>query len=277
LTMTGNSTLGIIGYGNMGSALGERWRSRSRIKVFEKDASRIAALAPETVAATLDALCAEAQTLILAVKPQDLDSVLTRIKGSVGHALVVSIAAGIPTAYLEKRLGPVRVVRAMPNLAVRVGKGTIALCKGAYARENDVAFMQELFALLGRTLVIEERLMDAVTAVSGSGPGFFFELVQQMPDAEWDAFARNSFIPSLTVCAQKAGFSAEQAGLLAAATAEGSIGLLRQTGMPAAALRDQVTSRGGTTEAGLKALRENGRLEEAVKAAVKRAGELART
>jgi pyrroline-5-carboxylate reductase len=118
-------------------------------------------------------------------------------------------------------------------------------------------------------------MMSAVTAVSGSGPGFFFGLIEDKPESEWAVYATNIFTPLLIEAAREAGFTRQQAQTLAVATAEGSLALLRQAGVSPQALRQQVTSKGGTTEAGLEALSRTQSLVQAVRAAMQMAEELA--
>jgi len=163
----------------------------------------------------------------------------------------------------------------MPNLPAKVGEGMIGITKGKHANDIDLSFVQGLFNRLGKTLIVEEKLMDAITAVSGSGPGFLYELINNIPRVEWDKFIKDQFIPKLSYAAVQIGFTAEQSRLLAETTAMGSMSLLHISKVPAAILKVRVTSRGGTTEAGLSALDGRiGNLELAVRAALKRAEEL---
>jgi pyrroline-5-carboxylate reductase len=213
----------------------------------------------------------------LAVKPQDFDSVLNEIKNNVEGELIISIAAGISTVDIEKILGKSRVIRVMPNLPVKIGEGMTCLWQGKSARDSDLDFAEELFKHLGQTLRVEENLMNVVTAISGSGPGYFYALIQNKPREEWEYYGRKVFMPHLSATAKKIGFSHEQAEILASATTAGSIALLQRTGLSPEKLRIQVTSPGGTTEAGLKELKNDIKyLDKAVEAAVKRAEELSK-
>lgn len=271
-----DQTVGIIGCGTMGSAIAERLKGDHRIVVFDKDTAKTGGLAGIDVAGGMREVLARAQTIILATKPQDLDAVLSGVRPLDKTRRLISIAAGIPTAYIEERLGRVRVVRVMPNLAIRLGKGVSALAPGRYLLAQDLSEAAGLFSRLGTVVEVPEPLMNAVTAVSGSGPGFFFELIADMPDGEWERFAVQTFVPALADIARQLGFPGEQADVLARGTAEGSLALLREGGASPGQLRDQVASRGGTTEAGLNILREGGTLEEAVQRACLRAQELSR-
>lgn len=269
--------IGLIGLGNMGSAIAEEIKSKYQISVFDKDKNKTKNLSGiEINQSTID-LVEQVDTLILAVKPQDFDNLLDEIKGYVDRKLIVSIAAGISTSYLENKLSKAPVVRVMPNLPAKVAKGMICLCKGRYARKQDLFFVEELFRCLGETMLIDESLMDAATAVSGSGPGFFFALIQDMDNGEWEDYGLKVFIPKLTKAAQGLGFASKEAETLAVNTTQGSLALLDVTGLSPEKLRIQVTSKGGTTQAGLEVLQGNDdRLIEAVLAAKKRAGELAK-
>lgn len=269
-------TIGIIGYGNMGAAIGQRVARDYRVLVYEKDEAKAAAFKTVTAARSISDLCKKSDMIILAVKPQDFASVLSEVKPRDDSAIVVSIAAGITTSFIEQHVaGKVWVVRVMPNLAAKVGMGMICLCRGRFAAESDAAAVQKVFDYVGRTLQVEESQMNAVTAVSGSGPGFFFALIEDKPQGEWDMYGNNIFIPLLTEAAKELGFAQMQAQILSITTTQGSLALLKNTGLAPDELRRQVTSKGGTTEAGLKALLETKSLVDAVKAALRRAEELA--
>ena len=139
----------------------------------------------------------------------------------------------------------------MPNMPAKIGKGMTVLCKGESASEEDLDFARQLFEYLGKTLVIEEEMLAAATAISGSGPGYFFDLVHNQDLGEIKGFAKKIFVPTFIKAAQSLGFTPEQAKLLAETTAAGSIDLLEETQAVPSELRNQVASKGGTTEAGL--------------------------
>jgi pyrroline-5-carboxylate reductase len=274
--MKNQKTIGIIGYGNMGSCLAQRLKGSSKVFIYEKDLTKLQNADGMTILGSIEDMLDACQTIIIAVKPQDFDPVMEELRGKIIKKLLISIAAGISTDYIEERVGDVPVIRAMPNLPAKIGMGMICLCKGKYALETDLSYSRELFDLLGKTLVFDESMMDAVTAVSGSGPGFFFGLIEDKPESEWPVYATNIFTPLLIEAAREIGFSQAQAQTLAVATAEGSLALLRQTKSTPEALRIQVTSKGGTTEAGLKVLSQTHSLVDAVKAAAQRAAEIAK-
>ncbi len=269
--------IGILGFGNMGAAIAERLKLKYEIFVFDKDAVKTKGLAGVAVVKSLEELVDSASAMVLAVKPQDLDKCLEEIKKHDQLHLIISIAAGIPTSFLESRLGNKSVVRVMPNLPVKVGAGMICITRGKYATNIDMSFAQTLFSRMGKILVIEEKMMDAVTAVSGSGPGFLFDLLDNTPKTEWDKFVREEFIPKFGSAAVQIGFTPEQAQLLAETTANGSIKLLQELKASAGILKLRVASKGGTTEAGLSALKGKiDNLELAVRAALARSEELSR-
>lgn len=272
-----NKIIGIIGFGNMGSSIASRIKNDYQVLVFDKEKSRIAN--PGEDLGTVDNLknlLEESEVVLLAVKPQDFDQVLKEMKGLVKDKLVISIAAGITTEHIEKILGIVRVIRSMPNMPARIGKGITCITQGKFASEEDLDFAQNLFDYVGETLVIEEKMMNQATAISGSGPGFFFDLIENKDIEQVREYAENIFIPSLCTSAEKIGFNPEQAELLAKMTGLGSVAIMKETKLKAVELKKQVASKGGTTEAGLDVLHKGGNLEEAVKAALKRAEELSK-
>ena len=267
--------IGIIGCGNMGSSLLEHTRDTYKISVFDKDKEKTKHLIGVCVADSILTIVKKADLIIIAVKPQDIIAVLDRIKAYAKGKLFISIAAGISTRYIQEHLGEVAVVRVMPNLAVKIAKGMICLCKGSFTTEDELSFVKELFACTGETMIVEEDFMDAVTAISGSGPGFLYRLLDDVPQPQWDSFANNVFMQKLAYCAESLGFNSEQAYSLAYTTVIGSIALLHSSSLTVQELCNQVTSKGGTTEAGLKALNNINSLPEAVAAALSRAKELA--
>lgn len=269
--------IGILGYGNMGAAIAERLKTKYQVFVLDKDAEKTKGCLGLAVVKSLAELADSANTLILAVKPQDFEAALAEINNFNQLHLIVSIAAGISTSFIESRLGKRAVIRVMPNLAAQVGQAASCIAQGKYTTAIDLAFVQVMFNRLGKTLVIDEKMMDAATAVSGSGPGFLYDLLTNQPRINWDKFIKEQFIPKLASAGQQSGFTPEQAQLLAETTAEGSMSLLHESKVPVAILKVRVASKGGTTEAGLSVLQgkiEN--LELAVRAALKRSEELSR-
>ena len=273
--------IGIVGFGNMGKAIAEQLRADYQIHCFDKDAAKVAGLAGEQVFVGAKELVTKVDAAILAVKPQDFDALLEEIKPVVRDQLIISIAAGISTEHIEKILGISRVVRAMPNIPARIGQGITCLSKGKFATEEDFDFTGTLFTYLGETMRIEERLMNAATAISGSGPGYCYDLIESEnidPNNinALNDFVKNKFTPQLKLAAKGIGFKEEEADFISIATANASLALLIKTKSSPAELKKQVASKGGTTEAALEVLHKGGSLEEAVKAALKRAEELSK-
>lgn len=270
--------IGIIGCGNMGGAIVACLEGNLEYQIwaYDKDATKTKGLPVTNVADNPAGLVNAVDSLILAIKPQDFDALLVQIKQYIDKKLIISIAAGISTGYIENKLGKIRLIRAMPNLAAKVQKAMVWLSKGRYSSNEDLEFCRRLFNCLGKTLVIDENMMNAATAISGSGPGFLFDLLKDKTAEQWQEYAQRVFVPQLSEAAQGVGFIPEMADAAARATAAGSMALLRVSGQSPAELCKQVASKGGTTEAGLAALHRTGSLIEAAKAAVKRAEELAR-
>ena len=258
--------IGIIGGGNMGAAIIGGIRKKYRVLVCEKDDKRRAFLKKNFRLSVNDlrVVVENSNVLILAVKPQDFDAILQELKGFITNKhLVISIAAGMTTPYIEKRLGRgVRVIRTMPNLPAQIGKGVTALCKGNSAKASDALVAKKIFDRLGATLAVKEKDINAVTAVSGSGPAYIFNFV--------DCFIK---------AAQSLGLNEKDATSLVMQTMLGSMALLVGSYDSPRTLCEKVTSKGGTTEAALKVFHQ-ARFEEtftrALKAAKKRAKELSR-
>lgn len=257
----------------MGSAIAERIKTEYQVLVFDKDKNKTKRLKNIIVTDDVTTLVKRSDVLILAVKPQDFVAVLGEIKHQVTDKLIISIAAGVGTKDIEAYLGRVRVIRVMPNLPAKVGAGMICLSKGKYARQNDLNFAKQLFIKLGKTLILKKGKMDKVTAVSGSGPGFVYDQGKSLEEIKKK---EHDFITSLTKSTIAIGFTYPEARELAETTTKGSILYLEKTKFSPAQAKKQVASKGGTTEAGLKVLHKGGSLTAAVKAALKRARELAR-
>jgi len=181
--------------------------------------------------------------IVLAVKPQQYDEVCRGFADLVrDNHLIVSIMAGVSTASIEAHFPNVnaRVVRTMPNLPVHVGAGMTGICKGKHAQEVDLLRAQRLFDAGGRSIVIQdESHMDAVTAVSGSGPAYFYY-----------------FVEALTAAGVEAGLSLQQSDILAKQACLGAARMMLESGEPPEVLRQKVTSPGGTTQAALESMAE---------------------
>ena len=237
-------TLGIIGGGNMGAAI-VRGCVRARVLrpdeiiVAEIDAAKRNELASLGCQTTDDPkLAAVASQVLLAVKPQVFASVAANIRDSLKAEIVISIMAGLHSRSIRTALGgQVRVIRAMPNTPCQIGAGMTGLALGDGAKPGDEALSLSIFNALGRTVMLDESLMYAVTAVSASGPAYVFLLAEAM---EKSALAL--------------GIPREAARLLVEQTVMGAGRLLSESDHDAAALRKAVTSPGGTTAAALEVM-----------------------
>jgi pyrroline-5-carboxylate reductase len=261
--------LGFLGAGNMSGALIKGLLHAgvpaTQITASDVKADRLEQLrSAHGIRTTQDnhELVRDCDVIVLAVKPQGIDKVLTEVGAEVRpEQLVVSVAAGVPIDALESRLAPgTRVVRAMPNTPATVQAGATAIASGAHAREDDMRVARELFEAVGRVVVLDESLLDAVTGLSGSGPAYVMLIIEALADG-----------------GVKVGLHRDTALLLAAQTVFGSAQLLLETGEHPGRLKDMVTSPGGTAIAGLHTL-ESGALRktliDAVECASKRAAEL---
>ena len=246
-------TIGFIGGGNMAQALltgilkaglyhaNHIWVSDVRLEQLDvlKDIYGI-----HTTADNKE-LTAQADVIVLSVKPQVMGDVLAGIAGTLKEGtLVISIAAGITTNSIREKLGDVQVIRVMPNTPALVGAGTSGLYNLSASEENLNTAL-DIFASVGRAVVVDdEKLIDAVTAVSGSGPAYFFLLMEEMIKAGVEL-----------------GLTAETAKTLVLQTAKGAALLAesaQEQGEDPAVLRQKVTSPGGTTEAALKTFSKEG-------------------
>lgn len=268
--------IGIIGFGNMGQAITERIKAHYQVIIFDKDKGKISSVSGIRIAKDNIDLVKTADVVILAVKPQDFDTVLNEIKNYAEDKLIISIAAGITTSYIEKFIRKVKVIRAMPNIGVRIGEAETSLSKGKNARDIDLDFAKELFNCLGKTWAMKEEMINAATAISGSGPAYIFYYMNIKRIDHFDVPVRleREYIERLKEAAEKVGFDAQTAIELATSTTASSIHLIKETGVSPVELIKQVASKGGTTEAALEILAKGGSWVEAAQAALKRAEEL---
>jgi len=263
--------LGVIGCGQMGEALLRGMLEAKLVapeRVLASDPSRErmkAIIQRYGIRAARDnrAVAADGvNVLLLAVKPQVVNELLAELRGAVpDQTLVISIITGVRLVRLESELGErARVVRAVPNTPVLVGGGMTAVAGGSHVSPEDLQTAVDLFNAVGTTLVVEERQLNAVTGLSGSGPAYAFVMIEALADG-----------------GVKVGLSRDVALQLAARTLLGAAKLLLQTGEHPALLKDRVASPGGTTIAGLRELESGGvraALINAVEAATRRAAEL---
>lgn len=245
--------IALIGAGTMGRAIagglhGAGAFPAAELRVVDHHAAAAVALAGDITGATVaDAAtaCADADLVLLCVKPKDVAGVLDDLvaRGALAHApLLVSIAAGVSIATLEAATGgALPVVRAMPNTACQIGKGCTVVSGGTHATARHLAWADAIFSSVGRCLGLDERHLDAVTAVSASGPAFIYVVLEALTDG-----------------AVSCGLPRAAAMELVARMTLGAAEMVLTTGRHPAALKDDVTTPGGCTIAGLMVL-EDGR------------------
>jgi pyrroline-5-carboxylate reductase len=263
--------IAIIGGGKMGSIIAQglidnKIASSGDIIITDIDAGKLDFLRSSMklkVSQNNEKAAKNADIIILAVKPQNMAATLKEISSVMDKSkLVISIAAGITTGFIENSLAKgVRVVRVMPNTPALVGEGAAAVSGGSYAKVHDIKVTRAIFNAVGISVAVEEKMMDAVTGLSGSGPAYFFLFIEAMIEA-----------------GLKAGLSRALSKQLAAQTMLGAARLCLQSDKEPAQLREMVTSPGGTTAAGLKVMEEKNIrkiIAAAVEAATKRSRELA--
>ena len=259
--------IAFLGGGNMATALigglvarGTDARSIAVVEVSAAARERLGARYPVHVATAPDAAVQRAEVLVLAVKPQDARAALASV--SLDRQLVISIAAGLTLDALSRWLGGHRkLVRCMPNTPALIGAGIAALYALPEVNAEERSRAQSILAAVGEVVwVSEERLLDPVTAVSGSGPAYVFWFIEQLAES-----------------AARLGLPADVSRKLALHTVLGAAKLAASSGEPPAALRKNVTSKGGTTEAALKVFDDEKlaeRFARALEAASRRASEL---
>jgi pyrroline-5-carboxylate reductase len=258
--------VGVIGVGRMGSALVRGFIlggvKKSALVVTDKDKTKLERLKKEGIQTAPDLRQAveKSDVIFLAVKPNDLSSVLDEIDGLVKGKLMLSIVAGVKLAQLRKKLTSAKICRVMPNLACSVGEGAMAYSCDELVGEEERKNIQMLLGRMGLAVEVSESSLDAVTGISGSGPAYFCLVVRALVDA-----------------GVKAGLSEDLALKLVAQTAKGTGKMLLETGADAGEIINAVKSPKGTTEKAFDMLKKRGVAEafvEAVEAAIQRAKEL---
>lgn len=260
--------IAVLGVGKLGEALVGGILKQGRLQAQDIKGS---VAHPESAAKVRAALGIEvlldnaaavkgADLIIVAVKPQNMDAVVRGIAGTLEpHQVLVSVATGATTAYIQERLkGPQPVVRAMPNTPAIVNEGMTGLCAGLYAKSKHVAMAESVFACVGLTVQVDESLMDAVTALSASGPAFLYVVIESLAEA-----------------GVKLGIPRDVSTLLVAQTMLGSARMVLETRSHPALLKDMVTTPAGCTVDGLMEL-EEGKLRVTLIKAVVKAAERAR-
>jgi len=239
--------VGLIGVGVMGEALISGLVSsrfpKAQIVFTEKRADRAREISSKYGAreVNLAELARSSDVILLVVKPQDLEQLLTTIGAYLNKsATLVSFAAGKTTDFVSKIVGPnISIIRVMPNTPTLIGLGMAAISLGKGVNAEQAKFVSEFLATCGKVISIEEDLQDAVTALSGSGPAYFFAFVEEMIKSGISL-----------------GLSSDQATTLAIQTMVGSAAMLEQSGKSATTLRENVTSPNGTTAAALQVFSE---------------------
>lgn len=262
--------LAVIGSGKLGGILLRAYLKQGmflpkRVTATVRHEEKAAKLSKELgVKVTTDnrRAVSEADIVLLGVKPQVVDEVLKEIGPELGkHTLIISVAASVPTSYIEQRVGEkVAVVRAMPNTCSIVGCGMTGICRGSHASSEHLEVAKTMFDAVGRTVVVDEKNMDAVTGLSASGPAFAYIILESLAEA-----------------GVKVGLPRDVSTLLAAQTMKGAASVVLETGDHPALLKDSVTTPAGCTIDGIMELEEGKLRVTLIKAVVKatqRAGEL---
>lgn len=265
--MSGDLTIGFIGGGNMAEAILKgliaRGHAAGNLVVGEPVPERRDSLAQTYQVDVTDdnrSVVSRSDIILLAIKPQMVDDVVPGVVAEFDdNKILVSILAGTSTEALEAHLGgAARVVRVMPNTPALIGEGAAAICAGAHASENDLAAAHELFSAVGMAVRVTEEQMDAVTAVSGSGPAYIFTVIEAMAEG-----------------GVQEGLDRNTALKLAIQTVIGSARLVAESGEAPMELRAKVCSPGGTTLAAIEKL-DAGKFGETLVEGVRRAAERSR-
>jgi len=265
--MTKIKKIGIIGAGNMGSAIISgisKTVDPQNILAYDTDKNKISSIKNEfkiNAADEISNLAAQCDLIIIAVKPDKVAKVLSHFSSYNG--ILLSVAAGISLDTMRKAIGDKKFIRAMPNTPALVGAGMTAISPSQNITEEEINEIKELFASIGKVLLVEEKHMNAVTALSGSGPAYVFTIIQALADS-----------------GVKMGLSRSDSLLLAGQTLFGASKMFLDKMENPIKLRDNVTSPGGTTIAALHKLERSGFsgiLIDAVEEAFNRAKELEKT
>lgn len=260
--------LAVLGVGKLGEALVSGLLKQGRLHAADirgtvahpASVAKVKAALGIAVSRDNAAAVRGAEMVLLAVKPQNMDAVVREIAPVLGpQQLVVSVATGASTAYIQERLqGSQPVVRAMPNTPAVINEGMTGLCAGLYAKPKHLAMAEAVFGCVGRTVQVDENLMDAVTALSASGPAFLYVVIESLAEA-----------------GVKLGIPRDISTLLAAQTMLGAARMTLETRSHPALLKDMVTTPAGCTVDGLMEL-EEGKLRVTLIKAVVKAAERAR-
>jgi len=261
--MQKNIKLGIIGLGNIGLSLLNSFdlEEKQKIYAYDIDKHRLASLRHCLKCKNLSEMTANANVLILAIKPQDISIFIKKNNKYLAQykPLLISVAAGIKTTFFEKLISKIRIIRVMPNLAIKVKESISFISGGKFITKNDLKITQEIFSKSGKIIFANENQLDNATAISGSGPGYLF-----------------FFMEILYKNAINLGFSRNTARLMVLQTFQGAVSLAKSN-EEFKHLMSQVTSKNGTTEAAFKVFKQKNLstiVTEGIKAANKRSWEI---
>lgn len=262
-----NNNLGFIGAGKMANAImkgiiGSNFLPVDSIYIYDKNQDTVKYTSKNLKVKTvdgLDELLEKCPTILIATKPFVINEILDSIQDKIRNHLIISILAGVSTEKIESKLGKTRIIRVMPNTPALVQEGMSAVCKGKYAFDTDAEFVLNMFSNLGRAIQTEEKYIDLITAISGSGPAFYYYIIDKI------------------ACAgEKLGLDYDTSLTLAAQTAAGSAKMIMETPETVEELIRNVTTPGGCTEVGNNIL-SNSKTEEVLFKTIKRTMEKARS
>ncbi len=253
--------LGFIGCGTMGTALlggiiQKGLKKPGEIAVFDQDSSKTEYLKEKhevNIMPDASTLCSKAQTVFLAVKPQDMPNLLKEIKNDVtDNHLIISVAAGLKLEFFQSILGhDKKVIRVMPNTPCLIGEGMSVASKGSAVSAEEEQEVVTLLEALGKVVVLDEKHMDVVTGLSGSGPAYVLLFIESLADGGVEM-----------------GLNRDTALLLAAQTVYGAASMLMEKQENPAVLKNMITSPGGTTSAGLLAMEQGAVRASIIKAVI---------
>lgn len=235
--------VGIVGYGNMGSAFASALKEKTQVVVYDVDPAKIDRARQDHVATTesLEFLVWNSDAVLVAVKPKDVPSLLEDLKGLLEERLLVSIVAGLSIEKIQQTLGEKKVIRVMPNVNVLVRRGVMAFWASPQVSSEEKKAFVELFSSCGKLYEIKEDMMDSFTALAGSGPAFVFK-----------------FLHAMALSGVMEGFPYSTALSIVLDTVVGSCELLKEMGGVPEEWVLRVASPGGTTVEGIKVLEERG-------------------